>query len=430
MRYSKTEQKLLDAMAQMKIIDCHEHLPPEKVRTDSQQDVFTLFSHYTRHDLLSAGLDADIWGSEDKKVRVTTEYESLFDYDIPIEKRWKKFKPYWERIRYGSYARAARLTAKSVYGFDDINDDTYKPLSEAIAAENTPGIYKRILYDKCNIHATLTLEHELLDYSFPLEQLIYGTKVTQIRDRGRLEEVCSEVDMIVPKTVDDFMALCKVFIRKWVDGGVVGIKFLSQYHSVPDRGAAQTSLDRLLNGETLIIDERRFEPLENLLTDHFFSLAGEYDLPVAMHAGIWGDFRMLDSKFMLDIAVRHPQTKFDLFHLGMPFVRDTIVIAKNYPNVFLNLCWCHIVSQVQTCSGIDEIIDQVPINKIFAFGGDYTRPVEKVAGHLHMGKEDLAIVFGHRVDRGLMSFDEAVKIIRQWFWDNPLQLYQRLKIAR
>jgi len=46
-RYTKTEEKLIIAMSEMDIIDAHEHLPPEKKRTDSPQNVFTLFSHYT-----------------------------------------------------------------------------------------------------------------------------------------------------------------------------------------------------------------------------------------------------------------------------------------------------------------------------------------------------------------------------------------------
>ena len=56
-KYTKTEEKLMTAMAEMDIIDVHEHLSPEKQRTDVAQDVFTLFSHYTRCDLTSAGMD-------------------------------------------------------------------------------------------------------------------------------------------------------------------------------------------------------------------------------------------------------------------------------------------------------------------------------------------------------------------------------------
>ena len=150
---------------------------------------------------------------------------------------------------------------------------------------------------------------------------------------------------------------------------------------------------------------------------------------IAVHAGIWGDFRDIDSKHMLTLAPAHPQADFDLYHLGMPSVRDTIVVGKNLPNVYLNLCWTHIISQVQTCSGVDELLDQVPVNKITAFGGDYSRPVEKVVGHLHMARENLAQVFATRIERGRMSFDEATAILGLWFWDTPLRLYPKLQIA-
>ena len=169
-----------------------------------------------------------------------------------------------------------------------------------------------------------------------------------------------------------------------------------------------------------------FEPLENFLTHHIITRATELDLTIAIHAGIWGDFRMIDAKHMLQLAPSHPETRFDLYHLGMPSVRDAIIVAKNFPNVFLNLCWTHILSQTQTCSGIDELIDQVPVNKVLAFGGDYNRPVEKIVGHLHMAQENLAKVFGRRIDNGLCSFDEALGILKLWFWDNSFKIYPKL----
>jgi hypothetical protein len=112
----------------------------------------------------------------------------------------------------------------------------------------------------------------------------------------------------------------------------------------------------------------------------------------------------------------------------MPFVRDAIVIGKNLPNVFLNLCWCHILSAVQACSGVDELLDQVPVNKVIAFGGDEVMAPENIIGHLQMARENFAQVFGQRIDRGLMDFDEAMQILRLWFLKNPLQLYRRLKV--
>ena len=429
MNYTKTESALMEFMPRLEIIDCHEHLPAEEERTGTEQDVFTLFSHYIRHDLLSAGMDAEKWpgdgpfGNPQRPL-----YNSLFNQEIPLEKRWQTFKPYWQVIRYGSYARAALLTAKMVYGFDDINDDTYRDLSAAIGAENTPGIYKRMLCDRCNIKAALT-QCGLKEVQKPLVTVMPAHMFCDISEPWRFEDAVKHGQINRPVDLDDYLCSIKKIMTEWATKkGAVGIKFISFENTEPDRAQAEKNFKKVLQGQSLGIKLNDFEPLRNFLVHSLIDFATELDLVVCVHAGIWGDFRQIDSKHMLTLAPAHPQTRFDLYHLGMPSVRDTIVIAKNLPNVYLNLCWTYILSQVQTRSGIDELLDEVPVNKILAFGGDYSRPVEKVVGHLHMAREDLASVFGRRIDCGLMSFDQAAEILRMWFWDNPLKLYTRLKV--
>src|SRR5271157_3103434 len=148
------KQSLLKTLREFEIIDCHEHLGPEKYRLETCVDVFTLFSHYTHGDLLVAGMSEE-------------QYEALFNHEVPLEQRWEIFKPYWEKIRWGSYARAALLAAEKFYGFSDINDDTYQPLSIAIQAGNTAGIYERVLKDNCKIRTALT-QCESTDLGTPL----------------------------------------------------------------------------------------------------------------------------------------------------------------------------------------------------------------------------------------------------------------------
>ncbi len=415
MNYSATENELMAAMAAMDIIDSHEHLPPEKERTGKPQDVFTLFSEYIHYDLVSAGMTEE-------------QYQSLFNYSIPLSQRWELLEPFWRAVRFGSYARAALLAAKEVYGVDDINRNTFEDLSEKIAAENRPGIYQRLLVEKCNIKAVITDAHRT-DVGPPLVPVMrVDTIMTGIRRRDQLEALAARVDRSVPNNLDEHLDLVKSCLLTWVAEGIVGIKLAALHNTPEDRTAAEPVFRKLIDREELAPDNRWYEPLQNYMTHKVIDMAAELDLVICMHAGIWGDFRDLDPKYMLTLAPAHPQARFDLYHLGMPFVRDTIVVGKNLPNVYLNLCWCYIISQAQTRSGIDELLDQVPVNKILAFGGDYERPVEKVVGHLHMAREDLAAVFAGRIDRGLMSFDQVIKILEKWFWDNVLNLYTRLKL--
>jgi len=425
-KYTPTEAMLMAAMAEMDVIDCHEHLKPEPVRLSKPWDVFVLFSHYTRHDLFSAGMDRSAFGATTPEQAIREEYESLYDYSIPLEQRWKKFKPYWERIKYGTYARSARLTAQMVYGVDDINDNTYQVLSERIKAENTPGIYRRILCDRCRIIASLAMCGQT-DVDRPLVPVMPIGKVYMPRKREEIEQLESEFDTPI-KSLDDLLTVGRRQIEKWASEGVPAIKLGIRYNEPPDRQAAEGAFKRLMNGQPLVFGTQQFEPLENFLRDRFIEMAAEFDMVTCVHTGMMGDFREVSPMHLISLATRIPQANFDMFHLGMPMVREAIVIGKNLPNVFLGLTWTYIVSQAQIASAVDEMLDQVPVNKINAFGGDYRYVVEKIVGHLYMAKETLAQVFGRRIDRGLIDFDEAVHILKLWFWDNPLALYRRLKV--
>ena len=94
MKLTKTAMKIARALENFTIIDAHEHLGPEHLRTSIKVDVFTLFSHYTRVDLIAAGMKPH-------------EYDWLMNPDEDLDKRWRFFKPYLQHIRHGSYARPA-----------------------------------------------------------------------------------------------------------------------------------------------------------------------------------------------------------------------------------------------------------------------------------------------------------------------------------
>ncbi len=410
MKYTKTEERLIEVMENMQIIDAHEHLPPEHVRTSSKVDVMTLFCHYTRTDIITSGMNPQ-------------DYELIIDSEKPLDERWKIFKPYFEHIRYSSYTRPALIAVREFYGFDDINDDNYREISERMQSRNTPGIYHRILRDKCKIRSALT-QSGRTDYDDDL--LIPLMPMDTYASVGNADNIKKKADNlgITVKTLDDYMHLAKKGIEKWKSEGAVGLKTVSRPNIVPSREIAEEIFNKIIKGENPKVVLGENDHLTDYLTNYLMDVAGELDMVVAVHAGMWGDFRYLDSKHMIPVFPRHPNTRFDLYHLGMPSVRDTIVIGKNNPNVWLNLCWCHIISQQMTCSGLDECIDMVPINKIIGFGGDYGKPVEKVYGHLVMAREDIATVLGRRVDRGQMGLDSAIEIAKKWLWDNPKNLYK------
>jgi predicted TIM-barrel fold metal-dependent hydrolase len=408
MKLSKTQQVLVKAFEEFEVIDAHEHLPPEHVRTGQQVDALTLFSHYTRTDLITSGMRPE-------------EYDALHNANLPLDYRWNLLKPFLENIRYGSYARPAFIAAKEFYGFDDINDDTYRPLSAEMQKQNAPGIYHRMLREKCRIRHALTqagrtdYEGDLLIPLMPMDT--YAAAGNWNHVAARAHELGERVSGL-----DDYILVCEKGLAKWKSEGAVGIKMAARPYGTPNRAEAMSAFEGLRRGAQAQLAD--MNPLRDYLVEQMLRLAGEQELVVAVHAGMWGDFRDLASHHMIPIFMRSPRTRFDLYHMGMPAVRTTGVIGKNQPNVWLNLAWTHVISPVMTRAALDEYIDLVPVNKIIAFGGDYGKPVEKVYGHLAMAREDVAMVLGRRVDAGLMSEQQAVTIARKWFFDNPMELYR------
>ena len=417
MKLTDLEKNLVDAMASWEIIDCHEHLGPEAERVQKTVDVFTLFSHYTHGDLNVARMSEQ-------------DYQSLFNHHIPLEERWAVFAPYWEQIRWGSYARAALLAAERFYGVDDINAATYVLLSEAMQKANTPGIYERVLKEACNIRTALTqcgrtdLGTPLLTPVMPLlpgsvetwQDMHQGLRgVTHADHRGGFR-------VAALRSLDDYLDAAFEYVLTQKERGAVGFKMMSNPYKTPNREEAVQAFEGLSSGSVASLPP--VNPLRDYVVDQLIGFITKQDMVVCVHTGYWGDFRTLDPLHMIPILERHPNARFDIYHLGYPWMREALMLGKGFPNVWLNLCWTHVISQRFVMIALDEAIDLIPMNKLLAFGGDYGLPVEKVYGHLVMAREDIARVLGRRIEDGDMTESQALVLAKKWFWDNPTELYR------
>ena len=400
--------RLTDAFAEFTIIDAHEHLPPEEEYLSHHYAGPNFFAGYVWHDLLSAGMPL-----EDKsRLRETEGWGEVKDW-------WPKISPYWKMARHGSYARAALLTAKEWYGLDDINDDTIEALAEGVKRDNRPGLYQRVLGDWCKVKVALTCQAHTRFQNDPLLRAVVNFTPPACASPEALEELRASSGSPI-QSLDDLVAVSRAVVKRLKAEGAVGLKTVASERLMPDAQAAEAVLNQVKAGAT----PTDAKPLEDFLFHEMLDEAAEQDLTVAVHAGIWGDFREKDPKCLSPVAMAHPNTRFDLFHLGMPMARDAAVIGKNLPNVSLNLCWCHVISEKMTQRVLDEIIDLVPINKIIAFGADYRTVVQKAIGHLIMARENIAKVLAGRVLAGDFSEERAVEIARMWFYDNPARVYR------
>lgn len=405
-------ENLISFMQGLDTIDCHEHLQIEPDRLNREVDVLTLFSLYEYVDATSAGYEP--------RPGENLFVNNLFlDTSVPLKERWENAWPHLQDVQYGSYCRAPRIALRDLYGIAELNDSTYAEASEKIRAANKPGLYKSVLRDKCGIKTCLVqngkiegqVPYDLLTpvfVSMGWYQLTDPKFVTHIADKKK-----------VPITnLDEYLNVFGQELTEVRQKGAVACKIAAAPYVEPNMEGARKSFDAVLQGNPA-------DPvLQATLLDFLLQKAAEWDWPICVHTGVWGDFRTLDPKHVIGLVMKHPKVRFDIYHLGMPFVRDCIFIAKSFPNAYLDLCWCYVLSEEITRQSINEIIDTVPVNKIHGFGADYIWAVENVYGHLLMARETLAEALSERMARSRIDKAGAEHILRLWLHDNPVRFYK------
>jgi hypothetical protein len=417
MNMDSARQDLIDFMQGLDVIDCHEHLCPEHVRLEREVDVLTLVSLYAFVDMLSAGFP-----TQGKETGIARNY--ALDTSVPLEQRWKDIWPYLERIKFGSYYRPTAIALRDIYGINELNQATWREATDRIRANNTKGLYTRILHDRCRIRTCLVQNSRIKDQDPPqlFTPLYSNTNIVQFNSLDFTEYLKKEY-AFERMDLDAYLAGLEKDLTKNHDDGAIGFKIGATRFGRPELDAARKDFQAVLSGEPASA------VLKGTVLDFVLKKAAEWDWPIAVHCGIWGDYRTVDPKNIIDIVTAYPDVRFDLYHLGMPFVRDCIFIAKNFANAYLNLCWCYAISQEITRRAINEILDTVPVNKVFGFGADYIYAVENVYGHLVMARETIAEALAERIARGRLDHDGAKAICRLWLHDNPAAFY-RLRMEK
>jgi len=83
MKLSSLARELYDEIAELEIIDAHQHLPTEEVYLSFGYSGLNLFANYLQGDLRNAGLDGDFVA----KMRD--------DVTTPVDVWWPVVKPAW-----------------------------------------------------------------------------------------------------------------------------------------------------------------------------------------------------------------------------------------------------------------------------------------------------------------------------------------------
>jgi predicted TIM-barrel fold metal-dependent hydrolase len=187
--------------------------------------------------------------------------------------------------------------------------------------------------------------------------------------------------------------------------------------------------DRALPEGFRRLRERPFRNLEDHMFHYLIRLAEAHNYPVQLHTGLHAGPNFITNSrptHLTNLFMLYPKVKFDLFHIGYPYQSELAVLAKMFPNVYVDFCWAHIIAPGVSRRALHEFLETVPLNKIMGFGGDYNF-AELSYAHAKMARRNIAQVLAENVEAGTHTEDDAVEIGRMLLCDNPLSLFPLAK---
>jgi len=423
------------------IMDTHEHVVPEDERIRQGADPFQIFlAHYSSTDLISAGLSLE-------------DYAKSINTKIPILDRWKIVEPYWNKACNTAYFESIKIAVKDLYGIDEINENTIQELADRMSSANKKGLYKWVLKDKANIK--LAICHSVISDYVDIDREFFAPVVRLedfilIRSREDVKRISKMLNMPI-HSLKELEKAIELKVESLL-GKIVGFKIALAYvRDICFEKVTFSDADKVFNKimsskdtfiwytrpdeiRTVIPDEISIEEGRNLqdyMVHKVLQLAAKHSLPTQVHTGLQeGNLNLISNSnplLLTNLFMEYYDVVFDIFHGSYPYTKELATIAKNFPNVYMDMCWLHAISPHAAREALSDWLDMVPANKILGFGGDYMF-VEGVYGHARMARRNISKVLRSKIDEGRFSEDEAKKIARMILRDNALEVFKKVQI--
>ncbi|MFA5814442.1 MAG: hypothetical protein WC865_02335 [Bacteroidales bacterium] len=141
------------------------------------------------------------------------------------------------------------------------------------------------------------------------------------------------------------------------------------------------------------------------------------------------DFSCLFTNYQLEDLISSgvaPETIYNTFKgkdASYPYGGEMATLAKNFPNVYIDMAWSALISPSYTMQYLQEFIETVPANKIMAFGGD-SQTVEGAYGASILARETVEETLTRMVKNGYLTEEEALDIAKKILRENAISIYK------
>jgi hypothetical protein len=235
---------------------------------------------------------------------------------------------------------------------------------------------------------------------------------------------------------DDYLQACEILFENALYHGAVALKSAlayqrSLYYERATKHEAEEEFNEFFKfkhmGTYLAAAFQPGRKFQDYMMHFLLRLAGRKNLTIQFHTGIQeGNGNILsqsDPSLLSNLFLEYPDVDFDIFHIGYPYHEILGVLAKNFSNVYIDMCWAHIICPEACVLALVSWIDSVPLNKINAFGGDYLF-IDGVYGHQYLARENVSKALAIKVGQNIFDTARAREIARMLFSTNPFRIFK------
>ncbi len=411
--------RLLDEMRAMRTVDCHSHTELRRDYYAQPRNLFTMRSYFNREIAAQIGASDYL-------------YDAIYGGCKTDKERWQLLKATIARAGNTSHWRHNLVTYRKFFDLNEpeLTDDNWQRVNQAIKTKTAdPDWYRWVTEDVCRLRTQIRnvdwytdWEPEYFTCILRMEQAL------QLLDPKARNRFAAETNHPLD-SLSDLKAALTAYVEGYNARGNRGLKLAHAYsrtldsEDVPASEAAAIYTRALHGVEPSACDIKRFQ-------DHliFFmgELAAEMGLVFQIHTGVqstWGWIPHSNPIHLLPLIHKYRGVKFDLFHMGYPYLRELGMMGKHCPNVYINMAWAYLISMEASRQGLSEYIDLVPGARLLGFGSDVRYP-ELIWGHLEMARSCIADVLAAKVERDFLSESAAFDLIHKMLHDNAVELYK------
>jgi hypothetical protein len=345
----------------------------------------------------------------------------------------------------------------------EINEANWRFLSDQIVRRTAdPRWPREVLREKANIEVALTSQTALMPQAsrwaggmfvplFTVDHLLLLPAFA--RGRRALEQRYN----VTLNNLNDLLTLIEKIIKTAAQNGFAGLRTrLASFRTLHIENVAPSSVQGIFEkasgpeprrrdaaGPEQFDPAQRPEPVEGhgrrggvtteeakRLQDFVFhaivQCAIMNKLPIQIDAGLGGagasTFDRANPLHLTDMIFNYADARFAILHGGFPFTGETAVMAKTFPNIYLDGSLLRQTSPSMAKTVLHEWLEVVPCGKMMIWGGNSRSP-EAAYASLLMAKDIVAEVLAEKVESGYFNETLAVDIAWKLFRENAKSFY-------